>query len=272
MRAGDVTSSEKPFPITEIIGNFPYRMALAGGWIDQPFVSQHNPDPPGSMVVVALEPTTRFMNRCGMGTSTREVAMQIWDGRLPNEDPAELIKELYAAENEDLDEPSGSQDMAGIICPGINRLDYDFNFAGGYFPVHVESSNDPEHIRWLETVIHMVPIAQRPAGYSPLGEQNLDPEWIRLLGQTGKDCFDAIRAKDAKALGASLNECMTCWETILPHTVRHPTITIDLIEILSYYQSRFSGAMYSGCGGGYIYIISEEPVPGSFQVTIREEK
>jgi hypothetical protein len=267
-----VISSKKRFPITEIIGNIPYRMALAGGWIDQPFVSQHNPAPPGSMVVVALEPTIRFMNRCGMGTSTREVAMQIWDGRLPNEDPAELIKELYAAENEGLDEPSGSQDMAGILYPGINRLDYDFNFTEGYFPVHIDSSNDPEVIRWLETIIHMVPIAQRPAGYSPLGEQNLDPEWIRHLGQTGKDCFNAIRAKDAKALGASLNECMDCWEAILPNTVRHPTITIDLIEILSYYQSRFAGAMYSGCGGGYIYIISDEPVPGAFQVTVRVRK
>lgn len=267
-----MTKPRGKIAITDVIGNFPYRMALAGGWIDQPFVSRHNPAPPGSIVVVALEPTTRFMNRCGMGTSTREVAMQIWDGRLPNKDPADLTQELYAAENEGLDEPSGSQDMAGILYPGINRLDYDFNFAGGYFPVHVESSSDPEVVRWLETVIYMVPVAQRPAGYSPLGEQNLDPEWIRRLGQTGKDCFDAIVAMDAQALGVSMNACMTCWETILPPTVRHPIITIDLLEILAYYQSRYAGAMYSGCGGGYIYVISDEPVPGAFQVTVRVEK
>jgi len=54
--------------ITDIIGGLPYRMAFAGGWIDQPFVSQHNPTPPGSMVVVGLEPTCRFMDRCGIGT------------------------------------------------------------------------------------------------------------------------------------------------------------------------------------------------------------
>jgi hypothetical protein len=29
-------------------------MALAGGWIDEPFVSRHNPEPPGFMVVVSL--------------------------------------------------------------------------------------------------------------------------------------------------------------------------------------------------------------------------
>ena len=90
-----MTKPREKIAITDVIGKFPYRMALAGGWIDQPFVSQHNPAPPGFMVVVALEPTTRFMNRCGIGTSTREVAMQIWDGRLPNEDPADLTQELY---------------------------------------------------------------------------------------------------------------------------------------------------------------------------------
>ena len=49
-------------------------MAFAGGWIDQPFVSQLNPSPPGSMVVVGLEPTLRFMDRAGMATGTRYVA------------------------------------------------------------------------------------------------------------------------------------------------------------------------------------------------------
>jgi hypothetical protein len=62
---------------------------------------------------------------------------------------------------------------------------------------------------------------------------------------------------------------MTCWEAILPHTVRHPTITVDLLGILSYYQDRYAGAMYSGCGGGYVYVVSEEKVPGSFRVRVR---
>jgi hypothetical protein len=29
--------------------------------------------------------------------------------------------------------------------------------------------------------------------------------------------------------------------------------------------------MYSGCGGGYLFVVSEEPVPGSFHVDIRLE-
>ena len=74
---------------------------------------------------------------------------------------------------------------------------------------------------------------------------------------------------DAPALGVSMNECMLCWEAILPHTVRHPTVTVDLLALLGHYQSRYAGAMYSGCGGGYLYVVSEEPVSGGFQVQVR---
>ena len=255
--------------LTDIIGNIPYRMAFAGGWIDQPFVSKLNPSPPGSMVVAALEPTCRYMNRCGMATSTRKIAAKLWNGRLPEGDPAVLVRQLYQAENQGLAEPSGSQDMIGLIYPGVSRLDFDYEFEGGYFPVHVESNNDPKVAAWLEQVIHMLPIAQRPDGYNPLVTKNLDPQWVQRLGQTGKDCYDAIGARDLKGLGASMNECMLCWETLLPNTVCHPTINVDLKGMLSFYQGRYAGAMYSGSGGGYLYVVSEEQVPGSLGVKVR---
>jgi hypothetical protein len=39
-----------------VFGHIPHRLALAGGWIDQPFVSRLNPEPPGSMAVISLDP------------------------------------------------------------------------------------------------------------------------------------------------------------------------------------------------------------------------
>ncbi len=255
--------------INDVIGSIPYRMALAGGWIDQPFVSRLNPTPPGSMVVVGLQPTFRYMDRCGMATSTRRVAVKLWGGSLPAGEPAQLVQSLYNEENRDKPDPSGSQDMAGLIYPGVNRLDYDASYTGGYFPAHVETCTDERVARWLETVIHMLPVAQRPEGYSPLGIQNLDAEWIRRLGQSGKDCYDAILKMDPRALGAAMNECMACWEAVLPQTVAHPLITVDLKAILSSYQSRYPGAMYSGCGGGYLFIVSEQPVPGAVTLQVR---
>ena len=264
--------SQEDGDINALIGEIPYRIALAGGWIDQPFVSKLNPSPPGSMVVVSVEPTFRFMDRCGIATSTREIARKLWNETLPDRDPLELVRELYAAENDGKPEPSGSQDMVGLIYPGINRLDYDFRHERGYFPAHIESTNDPGVARWLERVIHILPVAQRPNGYGPLGEKRLDPGWIQRLGQSGKQCFEAILAKNVKGLGASMNACMKCWEALLPHTVRHPAISVDLLGILGYYQARYAGAMYSGCGGGYLYVASENVVPGSFHIQVRLAK
>jgi hypothetical protein len=258
--------------ISALIGKIPYRIALAGGWIDQPFVSRLNPSPPGAMVVVSVEPTFRFMDRSGIATSSREVARKLWNETLPDRNPLELVRELYASENDGKPEPSGSQDMIGLIYPGINRLDYDFRFERGLFPAHIESNNHPDVAHWLEGVIHVLPVAQRPNGYNPLADKNLDPGWIQRLGQSGKQCFDAILAKSVEGLGASMNECMKCWEALLPCTVRHPAISIDLLRILSHYQARYAGAMYSGCGGGYLYVASEEVVPGSFHIQVRLAK
>jgi len=258
-----------PPAISDVIGAIPYRMAFAGGWIDQPFVSRLNPDPPGSMVVVGLEPTFRFMDRAGMSTGTRKVATRLWNGRLPQGDPARLVRALYEEENRGLAEPSGSQDMIGLIYPGVSRLDFDAAHAGGIFPVHIESNNDPVIARWVENVVSMVPVAPRPESYNPLGIKHLDPQWIRRLGQSGKDCYGAIVARDLKGLATSMNQCMACWESLLPCVLRHPTLSVDLVALLKYYQARYPGAMYSGCGGGYLYVVSEEPVPGAFRVTVR---
>ena len=255
--------------IGDLIGAIPHRLALAGGWIDQPCVSVRNPSPPGSMVVVSLEPDQWFMDRAGLASGTRRVALRIWDRVLPDRPREQLVRELYHAENAGRPEPSGSQDMIGLIYPGVSRLDYDAANEGGLFPAHVESNCERDIAGWLEGALHLIPINQRPEGYNPLGVKNLDPQWIDRLSQSGRRCFEAIVQRDVLALGESLNLCMQCWEAILPHTVRHPTIRIDLKAILANFQSRYPGAMYSGCGGGYLIVASEEDVPGAFRVKVR---
>ena len=263
-------NSKTPSPVAKFLGAIPNRLQLAGGWIDQPFVSRHNPKSTGSMVVVQLEPDFRPMERSGIASGTRAIATKLWKGRLPKRPLDELVRELYATENKGKAEPSGSQDMIGLVYPGINRLDYDFKVTGGVFPSHIESCNKSNVARWLENVLYLIAIEPRPAGYSPLGVKNLKPEWVARLGQSGKDCYEAIVKKDAKALGASFNANMKCWETLLPHVVRHPLIHLDLMSLLKAYQDEYVGAMYSGCGGGYLLVVSEDkPVPGGFKIHVR---
>ncbi|UCC98992.1 MAG: hypothetical protein JSW66_03720 [Phycisphaerales bacterium] len=165
---------------------------------------------------------------------------------LPDRHPDALVEELYAAENKGKAEPSGSQDMIGLIHPGISRLDYDYAHRGGVFPRYIESDNDPQVASWLECVIHILPVAPRPDGYSPLEAKNLEPEWIARLGQSGKACYDAV--------------------------VLHRTLNVDLLPLLEYCQAQYPGAMYSGCGGGYLYVASGQPIPGAFHVKVRTRK
>jgi hypothetical protein len=259
----------KNSPVQKLLGAIPYRLQLAGGWIDQPFVSKHNPKPPGSMVVVQVEPDFKPMERSGIAGGTRAVAMELWKGKLPQRPLEELVRELYQKENKNKKEPSGSQDMIGLIYPGVNRLDYDFKVHGGVFTQHIESCTHVKVARWLSSVLHLVAVEPRPEGYNPLGVKNLDPKWVAKLGQSGRDCYDAIVSMDVKALGASLNLNMKCWETLLPRTVRHPLLREDLMPLLAAYQKQYAGAMYSGCGGGYLIVVSEKPVPGAFQVKVR---
>ena len=263
---------QKNSPVAKLIGSIPNRLQLAGGWIDQPFVSRHNPKPPGSMVVVQIEPDFRPMDRSGIASGTRAVAMKLWLGQVPRRPADELVRELYAAENQGKSEPSGSQDMIGLVYPGVNRLDYDFNHEAGIFPVHIESCNSVRVARWLEKVLNLIPVEPRPPGYNPIAKKNLDPKWVARLSQSGRECYDAIRKMDAKALGTSLNLNMKCWETLLPLTVRHPLITVDLVALLKAYQRQYLGAMYSGCGGGYLIVVSSEPVPGAFKIKVRASK
>jgi len=259
-------------PVEKYLGSIPNRLQLAGGWIDQPFVSRRNPTPPGSMVVVQIEANFRSMDRSGIASGTRAVAMKLWKGKLPQRPLDQLARELYEAENKGKAEPSGSQDMIGLVYPGVNRLDYDFKTHGGVFPSHIESCNSPKVARWLDKVLHLIPVEPRPDGYNPLGEKNLTPKWVAKLGQSGQDCYGAIVKMDAKALGASLNLNMKCWEMLLPRVVRHPLIRVDLMGLLKAYQRQYPGAMYSGCGGGYLIVVSNDPVPGAFKVNVRVAK
>ncbi len=255
--------------IQDRIGAIPYRLALAGGWIDQPFVSRLHPSPPGAMVVVGLEPRFRFMERAGMATSTRRAAARLWGGRLPEGDAAALVRTLYHVENESLAEPSGSQDMAGLIYPGASLLEYDPAFEGGYFPSRIESLTGRDTAAWLESVLSLLPVNQRPQGYQPLAVKRLDPAWIKRLGDAGFACFEAVRGRDLAALGASLNETMLCWEALLPDTVSPPGLDVDLMGLWQAYRERHAGAMYSGCGGGYLIVASAESVPGSIRIKVR---
>jgi cytidyltransferase-like protein len=65
----------------------PYRIDLAGTWIDHPYVPKFYP---GWAITTSIEPTIEFNERSGMATSTRKKAIELWNDHLPMENPEKL--------------------------------------------------------------------------------------------------------------------------------------------------------------------------------------
>eukprot|EP01050_Picozoa_sp_SAG11_P012080 SAG11_NODE_1320_length_5208_cov_5.188687_7_plen_260_part_00 len=62
-------SAAKAIPLEDgDLRGFPWRICLAGGWLDQPWVSQITPGP---VIVVNVHPHDQFKTRSGLATSTR---------------------------------------------------------------------------------------------------------------------------------------------------------------------------------------------------------
>ncbi len=58
----------------------PYRLDLAGGWLDQPYVCQAESGP---VLTISLEPIIEFNERSGMASSSRRRAIELWQDRSP---------------------------------------------------------------------------------------------------------------------------------------------------------------------------------------------
>jgi hypothetical protein len=238
---------------------FPYRLCLAGGWIDQPWVSEIHP---GSVVVTQICPTIKFNDRSGLATSSRKVAIKIWGDKYPAGDHEQNAKLLFEAENPPgKSYISGSQDHIGLLYPGINRLDYD----GDYWPETIESTTNKETCEWLSDVLHLVPLEPRPDGYDPLEVMHLEKKLIRELGEAGQLCWESIAKKDVARLGESMTNTILSWRKILPMTVPDWVMT----ELETKYLPVYPGAITSGSGGGYIIVVSEREVEGAIRIKVR---
>jgi hypothetical protein len=86
---------------------------------------------------------------------------------------------------------------------------------------------------------------------------------VRMLAESGEACWRSIRSRDVVALGRSLTGCLEAWKRLLPRTVPE-----EIGKKLEEY-ARFPGGIFSGSGGGYLIVASDEEVPGGFRIRIR---
>ena len=238
---------------------FPYRLCLAGGWMDQPWVSEVHR---GSCVVVQIWPDIEFNDRSGMATSSRKIAEELWGGKMPEGDQVRNAQLLFGAENPPgCEYVSGSQDQLGILMPGANRLDYD----GKYWPCNIESTIDPATCDWLSRVLHLIPLAPRPDGYNPLIEKHLTVKNVKMLGDAGDLCWEGIVERDVNKLGEGLKQTFLSWKLMLPFTV--PDWVSEEME--TNWFPNYPGAIPSGSGGGYVIVASEKEIPGALKINVK---
>ena len=237
----------------------PFRIDLAGGWLDQPFVSALHPGP---VLTISIEPTVNFNSRSGMASSTRNKALELWRTNLPAGDREKLAKILFTYENPPgTKEVAGSQDALGIVLPGLNCLYYDNN----YWPSTIQSIHDDSILDWLEQHIYLVTLGPRNAGYSVLSGTNLTEEGAKALADAANGCWAAIQARDIQAFGKSFRASFEAQIALFPNMVDD-----SILQQIAQYHHKAIGWKLSGAGGGgYIVMIAESPIENAMKIRIR---
>jgi cytidyltransferase-like protein len=242
-----------------IKSNIPYRLDLAGGWLDQPYVSKHYPGP---VITICIEPDLDFNDRSGMSSSTRKKAIEIWGKNLPDEKREKLAKILFSFENPPgKTEISGSQDSIGIVFPGLNILHYD----GKYWPESIESCFDESTLTWIENRLFFLPLSPRVNEFDVLSNTRINPKNAESLALATEGLWEAIMKKDTRKFGEQFRKSFEAQITMFPNM-----ITDEVLATIEEYKNRASGWKLSGAGGGgYLVLVSEKKIPGTFQIRIR---
>ena len=238
----------------------PYRIDLAGTWIDQPYVSKYYP---GSAITASIEPVIEFNERSGMATSTRKKAIELWNDHLPLEKPEKLAKTLFRYDNDPgTKEVSGSQDSIGITMPGINKFFYE---KGKYWPSKFETISDIRTIRWLEERLYMLTLWPRPDGYKVLSETKINTENVRRLTDAADAAWDGLVARDIRKFTKGFLDSFHSQVRMFPKMMN-----AEIERIIEQYKDKALAWKLSGAGGGgYLIMISEEKIPNAFQIKIR---
>jgi len=243
-----------------LIKPMPYRIDIAGTWIDQPYVSKYYP---GWAITASIEPTIEFNERSGMATSTRKKAIELWNGHLPLEKPEKLAKTLFRYDNDPgIKEVSGSQDSIGITLPGINRFYYEKE---DYWPSKFETISNPVIVKWLQERLSMLTLWPRPDNYSVLQNTSISTDNVKKLASAAEKTWDGLMSMNIRTFSQGFLDSFNSQVRMFPDMLN------DRIEkiIDQYRNDAFAWKLSGAGGGGYLILIGEKPIPGSFRIKIR---
>jgi cytidyltransferase-like protein len=239
----------------------PFRLDLAGGWLDQPFVSTHYP---GSVLTISIEPTIEFNDRSGMASSTRMKAIELWRNGIPAGNPELLAKMLFCYENPPGTQIiSGSQDALGIVLPGLNNLHY----SGSYWPDKITSVLDEDILGWIEQHLYLVTLEPRDGRYDVLANSDINRDKARDLAMATDHCWNAVLSGDLAAFGDAFRRSFEAQVAMFPNMAGP-----EIYSIIERYRNKAAGWKLSGAGGGgYLILVAENPIANALQIRIRRK-
>ena len=240
----------------------PFRLDLAGGWLDQPFVSKYCPGP---VITISIEPDYDFNDRSGMATSTRKKAIQLWQTDLPEGDQELLAKTLFSFENPPGTKyVSGSQDSIGIVMPGVNKLDYD---SGQYWPSKITTNLDPQILDFIQDNLWFLTLSPRESQYDVLADTDITSHKAKALADAANQCWEAIMNLDLLAFGTAFRTSFEAQIAMFPHMVNE----FILAQIEEYKDIALGWKLSGAGGGGYLVFVSKTQIPNAIQIRIRRE-
>ena len=239
----------------------PYRIDLAGGWLDQPFVGRLAPGP---VLTISVEPTIEFNERSGMASSTRRKAMEIWHTDVPPGNREQIARVLFGYENPPGTHIiAGSQDSIGIVFPGLNKIDYN----GEYWPAKISTVHDEDILSWIEEHLYLIMLGPRENNYHVLVNTFINKGNAKALSVAAEKTWDALLAKDLKKFGEFITKSFEAQIKMFPNMVYD-----DIFHVIDKYKNSACGWKLSGAGGGgYLIFVSQEPIKGAIQIKIRRK-
>jgi len=239
----------------------PYRIDLAGGWLDQPYVSRHYPGP---VITISLEPTLEFNERSGMASSTRRHMMELWGPKIPAGNYEKLAKILFCYDNPPGTEViSGSQDSIGLVFPGLAYAYYE----GSYWPSRIEHRVDEPLLNFVESSLQLVSLGPRFADYDALEDTVFDRDRAKALADAAEGHWDAILSQDIVSFGRTMRESFEAQVAMFPNMMNE-----RVAALIEENRDCALGWKLSGAGGGgYLILAAEKPIPGAIRVIARRE-
>ena len=239
----------------------PYRVELAGGWLDQPYVSKHFPGP---VVTISIEPTLDFNERSGMASSTRRHARELWGAKIPPGNYEKLAKILFCYDNPPGTKIiSGSQDSIGLVFPGLAYAYYD----GEYWPKRIEHRLDEPLLCFVENALYLMPLGPRDADFDVMADTVFDREHAKALADATDEHWDAILNQDIVKFGKTLRAMFDAQVAMFPSMMNE-----RVAAVINEYRDRALGWKLTGAGGGgYLILASDKPIPHAVRVIARRE-